>query len=41
MSRQYTADELHSMSPKELALIILAQQEQLQTLSDNIERLIE
>ena len=41
MSRQYTADELNQMSAKELSLIILAQQAQLQTLNENMELLIE
>ena len=41
MSRQYTADELNQMSAKELSLIILAQQAQLQTLNENMEQLIE
>ena len=37
----YTADQLNNMSHKELALIILSQQEQLQKLNDNLEKLIE
>ena len=41
MGRNYTIDELNSMSNKELVLIILNQQEQLQNLNDNLERLIE
>lgn len=41
MSRQYTIEELHNMSQKEMAMIILSQQEQLNTLNDNIEKLIE
>lgn len=41
MSRQYTADELNQMSARELSLIILAQQAQLQTLNENMELLIE
>ena len=41
MSRNYTADELNSMSQKELALIILSLQDQLQNLNENFERLIE
>ena len=41
MSRQYTADELNKMTSNELSAIILAQQAQLQTLNDNIEKLIE
>ena len=41
MSRQYTADELNQMSAKELSLIILAQQAQLQTLNEHMELLIE
>lgn len=41
MGRQYTADELNSMSREDLARVILSQQEQLHTLNDSIERLIE
>ena len=41
MSRNYTADELNSMSNKDLVLIILDQQERLQNLDASLERLIE
>ena len=41
MDKKYTADKLQNMSRSELAGIILLQQEQLMTLNDNIEKLIE
>ena len=41
MSEQYTAEKLHNMSSNDLVLIILSQQEQMQRLNANIERLIE
>ena len=37
----YTAESLGALSVKELSLIILAQQEQIKTLNENFERLIE
>ena len=41
MSKQYSADELNNMRQQELVSIILSQQEQVQRLNDNLERLIE
>ena len=41
MSKQYSADELNNMRQQELVSIILSQQEQVQRLNDNVERLIE
>ena len=41
MGEQYTADKLHSMSSNELTSIVLAQQEQLKKMDDNINYLME
>ena len=41
MGRQYTADELNTLSHNEMKSIILSQQEQMQRMNDNMEKLIE
>ena len=41
MANQYTANELNNMNAKELAFIVLAQQEQINKLNENFEKLLE
>lgn len=41
MSKTYTAEELNTLSSQEMSQIILSQQEQIRSLNDNFERLIE
>ena len=41
MSKTYTAEELNTLSSQEMSQIILSQQEQIKSLNDNFERLIE
>lgn len=41
MSRKHTLDELNNLSHEELITMVLTMQGQLDTLSDNIEKLIE
>lgn len=41
MAKKYTVDELNSLSADALKLIILSMQDQLEQLSQNMERLIE
>lgn len=41
MARQYTAEELNSLSAKDLSLIILSQQEQINSLNTSFEKLLE
>lgn len=41
MSKTYTAEELNTLSSQEMSQIILSQQEQIKTMNDNFEKLIE
>ena len=41
MKQSYTVDELNELSAKELSRIVLSQQEQIQSLSANVDKLIE
>ena len=41
MSKQYTTDEMNNMDTKQLMQIILLQQEQIKTLNENFERVLE
>ena len=41
MARQYTAEELNSLSAKDLSLIVLSQQEQINSLNTSFEKLLE
>ncbi len=41
MSKQYTTDELNTLDSKQLMQIIMLQQEQIKTLNENFERILE
>ena len=41
MTVKYTADQLNTLDEKELSSIVLAQQEQIQSLNESYERLLE